>query len=84
MGRKTYVREYAHRIVLWACYGPPPENILDPVAMHVCSPGGRGTWKCLNPEHLVWGERASNLNHGKVERTEARERMLEQRRYTYW
>ena len=49
--------ERAHRIVLWCVFGPPPLTLrrARPLAVHMC-----GNPKCLNPEHLVWGDTAAN------------------------
>jgi hypothetical protein len=47
------VIEWAHRLVLHAIYGPPPEGRLH--ALHVC-----GNTRCLNPMHLVWGSNRCN------------------------
>lgn len=49
--------EYAHRVVVWAMYGPPPADIVHPVVMHTCNNPA-----CLNPNHLVWGESSENSN----------------------
>lgn len=54
-GKPVYER--AHRIVAWAMFGPPPREIAQPVAMHTC-----GDKTCLNPRHIVWGERAENVS----------------------
>lgn len=47
--------EYAHRIVGWAMFGPAPKQLTSGVLMHTC-----GQPTCLNPRHLVWGERSMN------------------------
>ena len=57
-----FIRERAHRIVLWAMHGPPPPSLRDPVCMHLCC---HRTFKCLNAEHMVWGERLANAGEGK-------------------
>ena len=85
---KSHIRELAHRIVLWACYGPAPDSIVDPVVMHICSQRGAVAWKCLNPEHLVWGERLRNCGGRWAAQLagaaqEARTRQLEQRGYMF-
>ena len=84
---KSYMKEALHRIVLWACYGPAPAGIADPVVMHICSQHGPAAWKCLNPEHLVWGEMGINLGRWAVQvagaAQEARTRQLEQRGYMF-
>jgi hypothetical protein len=49
--------EFLHRLVLWAMKGPPPSDIVVPVAMHSCDNG-----KCVNWRHLSWGEKEENLN----------------------
>ena len=84
---KSHIRERLHRIVLWACYGPAPAGIAEPVVMHICSQRGPGAWKCLNPEHLVWGEKVLNMGRWDVllarAAHEARTRQLEQRGYMF-
>ena len=84
---KSHIKEKLHRIVLWACYGPAPASIEDPVVMHICSQRGPEAWRCLNPEHLVWGERVRNLGRWAVQQAraaqEARTRQLEQRGYMF-
>jgi hypothetical protein len=87
LSNKSYIWAGVHQIILWACYGPPPDTIQDPVAMHVCTqPAGAMT--CLNAEHMVWGERARNIGRWDVliarAAEEARARMLEQRRFSFW
>ena len=52
---KRPIYERAHRIVAWAMFGMPPAHLQAPVVMHTC-----GDKTCLNPLHLVWGERALN------------------------
>ena len=57
--RKTIgVHEYAYRIVLWAMHGPPPSDEVEGpiVAMHTCHNS-----RCINPNHLVWGNEYHNL-----------------------
>ena len=55
------VSEWAHRLVTWAMFGPPPSGLAHPEVMHVCDPAtGEGNPRCLNPQHMVWGERAEN------------------------
>lgn len=57
-GGWTPIWEYAHRLVLWACRGPPPIPDLDPVCMHVCH-----NKRCLSPWHIYWGGRnTANTN----------------------
>jgi hypothetical protein len=59
-GSLCKVSEWAHRIVTWAMYGPP-SGLQNPEVMHVCDPAtGEGNPRCLNPQHMVWGERAEN------------------------
>lgn len=53
--RGGWVAERAHRLVLWAMWGPPPVGLLRPVCMHVCH-----NCSCLNPDHMVWGEDFQN------------------------
>ena len=54
--------EYAHRLVLYSIYGPPPDE-ESCVAMHTCNNPG-----CLNPHHLVWGSDLDNrLKGGEAE-----------------
>ena len=50
--------ERAHRIVLWAMFGPPPSHLKQPVAMHTCSKRK----DCLQPLHMVWGEHKRNCS----------------------
>lgn len=54
---KRVVRESAHRLVLWAAYGPPDPTIKHPVAMHACN-----NPLCVQPLHLVWGEDEFNVH----------------------
>lgn len=57
------IKEYAHRLVLWAMHGPPTKMLADmggwgpkgPQCLHVC-----GNKDCLNPAHLVWGSAQDN------------------------
>jgi hypothetical protein len=50
------VRIDAHRLVLWACRGPPPTDLGDSaVAMHLCD-----CKACINPCHLRWGSPSDN------------------------
>jgi hypothetical protein len=50
------VFEYAHRLVAWCIYGPPPSQLgMDAVVMHTCNRAD-----CLNPDHLAWGNRSQN------------------------
>lgn len=70
------VTEYAHRVVLWSMYGPPPADIRDPVAMHTCNHPG-----CLSPNHLVYGERSENVNV-KLASEAARSREADQRGFS--
>ena len=63
----TRVKEAAHRLVLWALFGPPAaahhtrggRAVVDwarfPVCLHLC-----GNPTCLNPLHLGWGSRSDN------------------------
>jgi hypothetical protein len=59
----TAIKEYAHRIVLWAMHGPPLDLLATmggwtsagPHCLHVC-----GNKDCLNPSHLVWGSAGDN------------------------
>jgi hypothetical protein len=68
------VQELAHRFVLWAVYGPPASRFVRPVAMHICNND-----KCLNPEHLVWGEDKENKAGEIRANREARRELREQR-----
>ena len=56
------IQERVHRIVMWAMHGPPPKRVSDPVCMHMCDHRGL---KCLNAEHLLWGERVANAGGGR-------------------
>lgn len=62
------ITEFAHRLVLHAAFGPPPNypeshdataDELPPKpkdqALHMC-----GRKACINPEHLVWGSKYDN------------------------
>ena len=55
--------------------------------MHICSQKGPVAWKCLNPEHLGWGERQLNLARWADQVAdaahEARTRQFEQRGYMF-
>lgn len=57
LGRSIF--EYVHRLILWACTGPPPKpqkgESID-VCMHLCDAG-----MCVCLCHLYWGTRAANL-----------------------
>jgi hypothetical protein len=72
-GHRKPVREWAHRVVLWAVYGPPPCGMAKPVAMHICNNPA-----CLNPEHIIWGEDAANKKKQEA-LTEAAKQLREQR-----
>jgi hypothetical protein len=48
--------EWAHRLVTWCAYGPPPAELgSNPVAMHLCN-----NPDCLHPLHLRWGNHVLN------------------------
>ena len=49
------LREYAHRIMAWARWGPGTREAS--VAMHLCSNEGG---KCVNPLHLALGSVTTN------------------------
>ena len=50
--KRRKVNEWAHRLVTWAMYGPPPAGLKCPEVMHVCDPAtGEGNPRCLNPQH---------------------------------
>jgi hypothetical protein len=51
----------AHVLVCWAIFGPPPNSIQDPVVMHYCDQS------CLQPHHIVWGEKAENSSDGSTQ-----------------
>jgi hypothetical protein len=51
--RNQWRYERAHRIVLWCAFGPAPQGYG--LAVHMC-----GNPRCLNPEHLLWGDDATN------------------------
>ena len=56
------IKEGAHRLVLWAIFGPP--NVIngrDAVVMHSC-----GQPTCLNPHHMVWGTASENLEDARA------------------
>ncbi len=59
---RANVSESARRIVLWAMFGPAPPYIVRPVAMHTCV----GHKDCLQPLHLVWGEKSINASPKKA------------------
>lgn len=67
-----WLQERAHRIILWAMHGPPPAGLCRPVAMHLCH-----NRRCINPQHLVWGEDRENRRR-KVHADAAAERRLRQ------
>ena len=87
LSSRSYIWAPINQILLWACYGGPPAGIREPVSMHVCTQPAGGM-KCLNAEHMVWGESVRNLGRWEVQLRgaleEARDRMLEQRRFTFW
>ena len=58
--RNKAIYERAHRIALWCAFGPPPLDkdgrwVKNRMALHMC-----GNPRCINPEHLVWGDRVVN------------------------
>lgn len=71
---RRLVFDRGHRFVLWAMYGPAPDGISRPVAMHTCDNPA-----CLNPEHIVWGEDKENKRGGVWSKEECLTRLLEQR-----
>ena len=53
---KSAKLERLHRLVLWCVFGPPRRDWHDvPLALHMC-----GNPRCINPEHLVWGDLPAN------------------------
>ncbi len=54
------VEEYAHRLVCWARWGPPPDGTPEKgtvwVAMHTCG----NAW-CLTPWHIIWHSQSVNV-----------------------
>lgn len=53
---KSAKLERLHRLVLWCVFGPPRRDWHDvPLALHMC-----GNPRCINPEHLVWGDLQAN------------------------
>lgn len=54
-GVRKWMTERLHRLVLWCAFGPPPDWEKHNIALHMC-----GNAACLNPEHLVWGDDATN------------------------
>jgi len=51
------IKTYAHRHMCRLRHGPPPQNGMD--AAHSC---GRGHDGCVNPNHLRWATRKSNMD----------------------
>jgi len=56
------IKEYAHRLVLWAMHGPDVASLATrgwstkgPHCLHMC-----GNKDCLNKSHLVWGSAGDN------------------------
>lgn len=47
---------YLHTLLCWAYYGPPPPNLPNPVAGHLCHHK-----LCLCPWHLAWMEQGTNV-----------------------
>lgn len=70
-----WILEKAHRIVLWALYGPPPEDLAQPCVMHICH-----VPDCLNVDHLCWGEDAENKLSKEAATAAARNRLIQQGR----
>lgn len=59
-GEGRWLMARAHQIVAWAMWGPP-QNISKPCVFHWCN-----QTKCLNPDHLVFGESWANRKGGEV------------------
>lgn len=67
---QAYITESAHRLVLWASFGPPDRD--DQVVMHYCNNSN-----CLNPLHMVWGYQWENLSDAQQGTHIARDRIIE-------
>ena len=70
-----WLQERAHRVVLWAFFGPPPADMRRPCVMHVCH-----NRRCIQPEHLVWGEDTENRRRRASADVAARRRLRQQGR----
>lgn len=70
-----WIKIRAHQLVCWSSWGPPKSDIIDPVVMHYCD-----SRSCLNPDHLVWGERKQNMRGGNIARDHAEFQMISTRR----
>lgn len=68
-----WIKARAHQIICWSSWGPPRQDISDPVVLHWCDHRA-----CINPDHLVFGERKANIKGG----THAREHAEQQMRLT--
>lgn len=55
------IREGVHRFILWAMYGPPGQELINPVLMHTC-----GDRRCISPLHMVWGEQRENIDRANA------------------
>lgn len=81
----NWIGEKAHRIVIWAMFGPQPQALVrrringrnkGAVVMHACHNS-----RCVNPEHLVYGSNTENLTTNKEQATtHCKRRMAEQGR----
>jgi hypothetical protein len=47
------IKEWAHRLVAWAVYGPPTES---QEVMHLCH-----NRDCLAPAHIMWASHQENM-----------------------
>ena len=70
-----WLHERAHRVVLWAFFGPPPAGLRRPCVMHVCH-----NPMCCSVDHLVWGEDRENWQRRDLADEAARRRLQQQGR----
>lgn len=57
---------YLHTFLCYAYYGPPPADMVSPVAGHLCHHK-----LCLCPWHLVWMEQATNVRMARAHASQA-------------
>ena len=68
-----WLHERAHRVVLWAFFGPPPAGLRRPCVMHVCH-----NTRCCSVDHMVWGEHRENWQSRDLADEAARRRLQQQ------